>query len=172
MAAIEGDEEAINTPDGSNIDTQHELNPNQKCYLNYCIIQCDLPTSFCGGSNALQKNMQLIVVIIGLIMEKQKVDKEIDDCIGQGNISRCYLGCVIMNKIVIYRFFCGGSTCTTEEHANACRNHWINYGRAEGRAGNPDNCFNDDNIGVLTPFIWGKAKSHHRSYSLVAHTIG
>ena len=48
------------------------------CYLAYCNHEqnSDLPTSFCGGSTCTTKNMQMLVVIIGLIMEKQKVTRK------------------------------------------------------------------------------------------------
>ena len=84
-----------------------------------------------------------------------------DHCCPDNSTSTdCYLAyCNHEQNTDLPTSFCGGSTCTTEEHANACRNHWVNYGKAEGRPGNPDNCLNDDNTGVLTPFIWGKTKS-------------
>ena len=61
------------------------------------------PTVFVVDLHALQKNMQLIVVIIGLIMEKQKVDKEILMIVLAKVIFHVViLDIVIMNKIVTY----------------------------------------------------------------------
>ena len=139
-----------------------ELNPNQKCYLKYCNHEqnTDLPNSFCGGSTCTTKEHATDCrnhwVNYGKAEGRQGNP---DDCIGQSNISRCYLGyCNNEQNSDLPTSSCGGSKCTTEEHANSCRVHWVNYGKAEGRAGNPDECLKGKTIDVLVPFKWGETK--------------
>ena len=36
--------------------------------------------------------------------------------------------------------FCDSKKCTTKAQAERCYQHWVEYGRAEGRSSNPDEC--------------------------------
>jgi hypothetical protein len=52
----------------------------------------------------------------------------------------CYL-CYCNKYPDLQNAFCGGGECTAD-HSNACKSHWENHGKGEGRYPNPETCTN------------------------------